>query len=143
MQPAMKNLMTKVSGSTTVEEGAAFWAHGIAAALKRAGTDEVKLENLRIDLDQNSNAWAGAVAANTTSAENTGEPGVVLAVASNGLTVARTPPALPPSSIKVTNRAAKAAKAPPAIAKSAKAAPSAPPAIAQVSLPKGRASKAA
>lgn len=67
MQPALLNLLNKVSSCSSVEESGVALVHGIAAEIKRAGTDEAKLTTLSITLEQNLNAWSTALAANTHS----------------------------------------------------------------------------
>lgn len=64
MSEALDNLTAEVHTTTGVMQSALTLIQGIAQRLADAGTDTAKLEELRLDLEQNETALAAAVAAN-------------------------------------------------------------------------------
>ena len=64
---AIDDLTTQVAANTTVEGSAVTLINGLAAQLKAAGTDPVKLAALQASLKTSADALAAAVAANTVA----------------------------------------------------------------------------
>ena len=65
MSKELDDLTIQVQKNADVEASAIILIQGIADALKAAGTDPVKLQELQASLSTSSDALAAAVAANT------------------------------------------------------------------------------
>lgn len=68
MAQEIDDLTNQVTENVTVEGSAIVLINGFAARLEAAGTDPVKLTQLKNDLKTSASALAAAVAANTPAA---------------------------------------------------------------------------
>ncbi len=68
MSQELDDLTAEVTRNTSVEKSALALIQGLAAKLAAAGTDPVKLAQLRASLVANDNELSAAVAANTPAA---------------------------------------------------------------------------
>jgi hypothetical protein len=68
MSKELDDLTVQVQKNADVEASAIILIQGIADALRVAGTDPVKLQELQTSLSASSDALAAAVAANTPTA---------------------------------------------------------------------------
>lgn len=65
---ALDDLTAQVHAAETVGDSVVTLLKGLSEQLKAAGTDQAKLEELANELHAKSDAWAGAVVANTPAA---------------------------------------------------------------------------